>query len=329
MPPETNPLERRVLGRTGIEVTAVGFGAGGFSRAGLREGIDHAASMVAQAIDAGVNLLDTAEMYRTEPAVAAGVARSSKRRDELVITTKVDYRVDGRLRTAEELEAALRARLEALETGYLDVVQLHGLSPDDYEQARDELLPVLERHREAGTLRWVGVTERFRLDRGHEMLARAIADGCWDVVMVGFSLLNQTARTRVLEPAIEANVGTMDMFAVRQALRDLETVSAHLRERAEAGALPSSIDVDAELAVLERHIGASAMSLPDLAYRFARAEPGMSTVLMGTGNPEHLAENLASFRRPALSDAVLAELRGFLAGVDSLNGEVAVPKGDF
>jgi len=327
--PETTPLERRVLGRTGLEVTAVGFGSGGFSRAGLGEGVDHAASMVTQAIDSGINLIDTAEMYRTEPAVAAGVARSSKRRDEVVITTKVGYRVDGRLRTPEEIEDALRARLEALETDYLDVVQLHGLTPEDYEQARDELLPALERQREAGTLRWVGVTERFRQDRGHETLARAIADGCWDVVMVGFSLLNQTARERVLEPAMAANVGTMDMFAVRQALRDLETVSAHLRERGEAGALPPSVDVEAELAVLERQVRSSAVSLPDLAYRFARAEPGMSTVLMGTGSPDHLRENLASFTRPLLSDAVLDELRRFLEGVDVLNGEVAVPKGDF
>lgn len=318
-------LERRTLGRTGLEVTVMGFGAGGFSRAGMRDGVDHAADMVARAIDAGVNLIDTAEMYRTEAAVAQGIAQSSVAREDMVIATKVNYRVDGRVRTPEELESALRARLGALNTDYLDVVQVHGLEPADYEQVRDALLPVLERQRRAGTVRWVGVTEGFRVDRGHVMLQRAIADDCWDVVMVGFNLLNQSARERVLAPAQAANIGVMDMFAVRQVLRDLDTVRAHLRERRSAGALPDAVDVKAELATLARHVGETAPTLPDLAYRFVLAEPGISTVLVGTGNPDHLRDNLASFERPPLSTAVLGELRSVLAGVDVLNGEDGSP----
>ena len=317
-------LERRTLGRTGLEVTAFGFGAGGFSRAGVREGVGHAAEMVARAIDAGVNLIDTAEMYRTEAAVAQGIAQSSKARTEVFVATKVSYRVDGRIRTPEELELALRGRLGALDTDYLDVVQVHGVEPRDYERVRDELLPVLERARRAGTVRWIGVTEGFRVDRAHAMLQQAIADGCWDVVMVGFNLLNQSARERVLEPALAADIGVMDMFAVRQALRDLETVRAHLRERQSSGALAADVDVKAELATLARHVGAgkAAPTLADLAYRFALAEPGISTVLVGTGNPGHLRDNLESFGRPPLEPGVLEELRGLLAGVDVLNGEL-------
>jgi L-galactose dehydrogenase len=320
--PEQN-LERRTLGRTGIEVTAMGFGAGGFSRAGLDGGVDHAASVIAQAIDSGINLIDTAEMYRTEPAAAAGIARSSRSRGDVVIATKIGYRTDDRLRTPDEIEAAIRTRLEALQTEYVDVLQVHGLQPEHYGQVRDELLPVLERQRDAGTLRWIGVTEGFRVDRAHDMLARAIPDGCWDVVMVGFNLLNQTARERVLQPAIEANVGVMDMFAVRQALRDLERVSAHLRDFAAAGIIPPDVDVERAIAALASHVGdgAAAPTLPDLAYRFVRAEPGISTVLVGTGNPDHLRDNLASFARPPLDPAVFEELRGILAGVSVLNGE--------
>jgi len=314
-------LERRMLGRTGLEVTAMGFGAGGFSRAGLGEGVDHAASMVARAIDAGVNLLDTAEMYKTEPAVAAGIARSSRGREDLVIATKVGYRVDDRLRTPAEIEAAVRTRLEALETDYVDVLQIHGLEPQHYEQVRDELLPVLERQRAAGAVRWIGVTEGFRVDRGHAMLQRAIADGWPDVVMVGFNLLNQTARERVLAPALAANVGVMDMFAVRQALRDLETVSAHLRDAAAVGTLPAEADVEGTVETLARLVGDAAATLPDLAYRFVRAEPGISTVLVGTGNPNHLQANLDTFGQPPLERNVVRELSALLPGIEALNGE--------
>ena len=324
MADERGGLERRTLGRTGLEVTVVGFGAGGFSRAGMTDGVDHASEVITAALDAGVNLIDTAEMYRTEPAVAAGIARSSVSREDVVIATKVGYRKwrGKRFRKPSELKAAIDARLEALGTEYLDVVQVHGLTPDHYEQVRDELLPVLERAREAGKVRWIGVTEAFRSDRGHEMLARAIADGCWDVVMVGFNLLNQSARERVLQPAIESNIGVMDMFAVRQALRDLEVVSAHLRAVAADGTLPSGLDIEADLATLVRHVGTAAPTLTDLSYRFVQVEPGVSTVLMGTGNPDHLRDNLETFRRPPLEAAVVEELRGLLAGIDVLNGEV-------
>ena len=52
----------------------------------------------------------------------------------------------------------------------------HGLAPADYERVRDQLLPVVERQREAGHVRWIGVTEGFREDRGHAMLQQAVAD---------------------------------------------------------------------------------------------------------------------------------------------------------
>ena len=319
-------LERRMLGRTGLEVTVMGFGAGGFSRAGIDDGFDHAASVIAQALDAGVNLIDTAEMYETEPVVAAEIAQSSRRRDEVVIATKVNYRVEDELRTPAEIEEAVRARLEALETEYVDVLQIHGVALEDYERVRDALLPVLERQREAGTVRWIGVTEAFRADRGHEMLARAIPDGCWDVVVVGFNLLNQTARERVLEPAMMANVGVMNMFAIREALRDLEMVSAHLRERADAGVLPETAEVGSLIQTLQRFIGTAAPTMPDLAYRFVRDEPGISTVLVGTGDPEHLSANLETFASPPLEPGVTGELHGFLPGIDALDGEM-VPRG--
>lgn len=315
-------LERRTLGRTGLEVTSVGFGAGGFSRAGIREGEDHAAAIIAQALGAGVNLIDTSEENATEQAVARGIERSSVRREDVVISTKVSYRVGRRLRRPGEIEAAVRERLKALQTEYLDVLHVHSVATADYEQVRDTFLPVLERQREQGTIRWLGVTEPFVVDRGHEMLARAVADGAWDVVMVGFNLLNQTARERVLRPAVAANLGVIGMYVVRQALREIEVLSAHLRERASDGTLSPTADVEAVIETLRRALGDGSTTLPDLAYRFALAEPGISTVLFGTGSSEHLRANLESAARPPLDAPTLEDLRALLSGVDALNGEL-------
>ena len=66
--------------------------------------------------------------------------------------------------------------------------------------------------------RFIGLSEMFGEDMRHAMLQQALADDLWDVVMVGFNLLNQTARKRVFARAIALNVGIQIMFAVRKAL---------------------------------------------------------------------------------------------------------------
>ena len=118
-----------------------------------------------------------------------------------------------------------------------------------------------------------------------------------------------------------ADIAVMDMFAVRQALRDLDVLAEHLSAMSADGTLPGSVDVDAELARVRAHVGRTATSLPDLAYRFARDEPGITSVLVGTGNLDHLRANLETFTRPALDPGVLDDLSKVLDGIAALNGE--------
>ena len=174
--------------------------------------------MVRAALDAGVNFIDTATAYRTEPLVAAGLR--GRRREQVVLSSKRGLRADGggdRLLTGAELEAAVEASLRRLETDYIDVYHLHGVSDEQYAHARTELVPALLRLREAGKVRFLGITERFGNDTEHRMLRAALDDGCFEVVMVGFNMLNHTARDSVLRVAAERDVGTMIMFAVRRA----------------------------------------------------------------------------------------------------------------
>ncbi len=302
----------------------MGFGAGGRSRAGLDDGLDHAAAMVAAALATGVNIVDTAEAYGTEAAVAEGIARSGVARHDVIISTKVSYRAGDELRSTAAVIDAVRARLDALGTDYLDVIQLHGVQPDDYTWARDELLPVLETLRQRGVIRAIGVTEVFARDPGHQMLARAVADGCWDTVMVGYNLINQTARDRVIAPAARAGVGVLVMFAVRELLTDIDRLASYIQDPSVAGRLPSDFDAESELRLLRHVLERESASLPDLAYRFAAATHGVSTVLVGTGNSVHLAANRASFDRP-LDSSLLGELTSLFDGVDVLTGQSTTP----
>src|SRR5205814_614379 len=77
---------------------------------------------------------------------------------------------------------------------------------------------------------FLGLTEQFAPDPAHVMMRRAVQDNCWDVVMVGFNILNQSARERVFPFTQQHEMGVLNMFAVRQALSQPDT----LRETVDA-----------------------------------------------------------------------------------------------
>jgi aryl-alcohol dehydrogenase-like predicted oxidoreductase len=149
------------------------------------------------------------------------------------------------------------------------------------------------------------------------MLQRALRDDVWDVMMVGFNLLNQSARERVFVQTIEQDIGVLIMFAVRRALSRPERLAQVIEELIENGQLdPADIDREDPLGFLIHEGGA--VSVPDAAYRFCRDEPGAHVILSGTGNPAHLKANLASFERPPLPVEDRRRLEQLFRGVDSV-----------
>src|SRR5437764_10596467 len=128
-------MEYVTLGRTGLRVSVAGLGCGGFSRLGLGTGRSEAeaVALVRQALDLGVNLLDTAAVYGTEDIV--GRAIKNIPRDSVVIATKAWIpRREGRS-AAERAVTSLENSLRQLDTDHVDIFQLHGVSPKGYDQA--------------------------------------------------------------------------------------------------------------------------------------------------------------------------------------------------
>ena len=309
-------MKKTILGRTGLEVTVMGFGCGGPSRAGQRTGRSESESIavVRQALDAGINFVDTAEAYRTEEIVGQAIVGLD--RNQLVISTKKSARQDT---TAQDVVQSLEASLQRLGTDYVDVYHLHGVVLPDYEYLASEIVPVLQRLRDQGKIRYIAISERFGPDPQHEMLQRALQDDVWDVMMVGFNLLNQSARERVFPKTVEKNIGVLIMFAVRRALSQPERLTQTIDELIAAGQLnPQEIDRSDPLGFLVHEGGA--VSIPDAAYRFCRDEPGTHVILSGTGNPAHLQANLASFERPPLPEADQHRVEYIFRNVDSVSG---------
>jgi aryl-alcohol dehydrogenase-like predicted oxidoreductase len=173
--------------------------------------------------------------------------------------------------------------------------------------------------REEGKIRFVAISEAFVDDMSHRMLPQAVEDGHWDVVMVGFNLLNQSARNRVFPKTLKNNIGTLVMFAVRRALSQPQRLREVWSELAQKGLVkPGDCNPDAPLDFL---LGAGkATSIVDAAYRFCRHEAGAQVVLTGTGSADHLKANIESLTKPPLPAPVAARLKDIFAKVDSITG---------
>ena len=131
------------LGRTELKASVMGLGCGGHSRLGQATGKTEAesAAIVRQALDLGINFIDTAEAYGTEPIV--GRALQNVPRHSYILSTKKSLRQDDRWVTGAELKAGLERSLKQLQTDHVDIYHLHGLQPDQYDYACSEWVPAL------------------------------------------------------------------------------------------------------------------------------------------------------------------------------------------
>lgn len=311
-------MDTVVLGRTGLQVSVAGLGCGGHSRLGQSYGATTAESvaLVRRALDLGVTYVDTATNYGTERIVGAAVA---KRRDEVVISSKASPRGPDGMLDAAGMRAAVEASLTALDTDRIDVYHLHGVGVDEYDHCVDVLVPELLRLRAEGAIRFLAISERFAMDPGHAMLAEAVEDDCWDVMMVGFNLFNQSARDRVFDATVEDDVGVEVMFAVRRALSRADELARVVQQLVAEGRVDAGdVDLDEPLEFLVHDAGAA--SVVEAAYRFARHEPGCHVVLTGTGSVEHLEENVRSINAPPLPADDLARVQQLFGALDHLSG---------
>ena len=213
----TNPLSRRLLGKTGQQVTL--YGLGGLYTPSKHDRHDEAVEIVNRAIDLGVNYIDTANGYGSGASELNIGTVMKERRDEVFLATKShDYTYDGTM-------ALVRQSLRRLQTDHVDLLQHHqvgGIGQLEQLQQKHSARQAFERLRDEGVTRFVGVT-------GHSprVLADALEDYPYDCALI---ILN-AARAEMKDPedldrffclAQEKEVGViaMKVFARGRLVKD-------------------------------------------------------------------------------------------------------------
>ncbi|MBI2858886.1 MAG: aldo/keto reductase, partial [Chloroflexi bacterium] len=222
--------------------------------------------------------------------------------------------------TPDEVRKGLEQSLKQLGTDYVDIYHLHGVKAAQYDYLVSVIVPFLEKARQDGKIRFIGITENFTMDPQHAMLRRAVLDDCWDVMMVGFNILNQSARDRVFPGAISKNIGVLNSYAVRLGLTRKERLHQLIQELVLKGQLDAAaINMEDPLGFLLRQGGA--MNTTEAGYRFCREEPGVHVVLSGTGNPAHLQQNIETFSSPPLPEKDVERLKLLFRNADCVSGQ--------
>ncbi len=160
-------------------------------------------------------------------------------------------------------------------------------------------------------------------DTSHNMTTRAVDDGYWDYFLMGFNILNQSAKRYVLPRAAETGVAVAVMFAVRRALSDREGLRRLVAKLVNDGQLdPGGIDLNRPLDFLVDD--GSCSSIVEAAYRYCRHESHGGVILTGTGNAKHLEENIKAINLGPLPKAHVDRLRQIFGGLDTLTGQEVI-----
>jgi aryl-alcohol dehydrogenase-like predicted oxidoreductase len=291
-------IPRRTLGRTGLEVTTLGFGAMELRGAPTGPAIDDqdAGRLLNSVLDEGINFIDTSIDYgRSEQLIGRFIAH---RRSEYVLASKCGC-VPGtglggeHVHTAQNIRAGVEHSLRTLRTDHLDLVQFHrSLSRQEFD-AEGALAEALALRAE-GKVRFVGVSAIL------PTLNEQIEMGVFDTFQIPYSAL-QREHEEVITRASSAGMGIIIRGGVARGAPDdwagrsyYMMSSQTMREFWDRAALDELLD---------------GMTRTAFMLRFTLSHLDLDTTIVGTSSIEHLRENLVAAAAGPLPEGVLSEAK--------------------
>ena len=303
-------MEYRTLGRTGLRVSDVGFGAmtiGGEAFGPADDG--QSLKALSHALDLGINFIDTADAYgrgHSEELIAQVL---KTRRKEVVLATKGgnQFSVRQGLRNFDPgyIAGALEQSLRRLQIDTIDLYQLH--NPSAEVMRRGEIFELLDRVKREGKIRYYGVSLETAADG-----VVAIQTGKPDTLQVVYNILHQDPEEQLFPLAQKENVGIIARVPLERGLLagrfpDPQSFArGDFRSRMFSGdTLPALNEAVGKLRFL---VSGDVRNLAQAAMRFVLSHPAVSSVIPGIRTVQQVDDNAAASGKP-LPQADVSRLR--------------------
>jgi len=321
-------MQKRRLGRTGLEISVLGFGAGavgGLMTRGAPADQEHA---IARAVELGINYIDTAALYGDGES-ERNLGRVLKAlKPDVVLGTKFRLKAVDRSRIAAFVAQSMDESLGRLGMDHVDLFQLHnplaasdGDDRMDVEIALNEVVPALQKLQKAGKTRFIG----FSGVGEPAAILKAIDSRAFDTVQVVFNALNPSAGGpmpkdapgldygRSLDRAGAADMGTIIIRALAGGALS-GTGARHPLAMQVVPPIGSAPDFAGDV-VRARHLEplvheGVAGSLTELAQRFVIANPNVTTMLVGYSTLDQLEQAAAAVEKGPLPQAAVGRIIG-------------------
>jgi L-galactose dehydrogenase len=308
-------MQTRPLGKTGLQVPILGFGASSIGQEFRRVNLDEALQSVRVALDCGLNFIDTSPFYgRGMSEVLLGVALRDVPRDSYTLCTKLGRYDLGHFDfTARRVAESVDVSLHRLATDHLDLVLCHDIEFVPMQQIVDETIPALRKIQRQGKVRFIGFS-------GYpQKIFRFICDQT-DVDCVlsynQYTLQNTRFADETIPYLKAKGVGILNAgpFSARlltnaplpKWLKEPEAVKAAARKAAELCAKRNN-------------------DVARLALQFSVANPDIATTITGSASPEHI-RNWAKWVAEPMDEQLLTEVLEIFRPVNNLGHKEGLPE---
>lgn len=302
-------MEYRVLGRTGLKVSTLSFGASSLGSV-FRE-TDDAESIrtVHTALDHGVNFIDVSPYYGvTKAETVLGRALREIKRDRYYLATKVGQYAAGDFDfSAKRVTQSFEGSCARLGVDYVDLLQCHDIEFADLEQIVHETIPALLKLKAAGRIGFIGITG-LPLKVLFDGLDRA--GGAIDTILSFCHYeLNDTSLESLLPKCRELGVGVINASPTGMGL---------LTERGAPPWHPAPAPIVKCCRKAVDFCRSVGVDIVKLAVQFSISHPDIATTLVGTANPENMRKNIADAEAP-IEHELIAKVREILAPIHNHN----------
>ena len=300
-------METRLLGKTGLKLPVLSFGASSLGQEFRSVKLDEALESVRVALDCGLNFIDTSPFYgRGMSEVLLGIALRDVPRDSYTICTKLGrYDLNHFDFSARRVAESVDVSLHRLGTDHLDIVLCHDIECVTMHQSVDETLPALRKIPQAGKVRFIGFS-------GYpQKIFRSICDQSPVDCVLSYNqyTLQNTRFADETIPYLKAKkIGVMNAGPFSARLLTNAPLPAWLKE-------PENVKAAARAAAA--HCTKKGVDIAKLALQFSLANPDITTTIAGSANPANIRQ-WAQWAAEPLDQELLAEVQTIFQPVKNL-----------